>query len=255
MSDEETKKRIGNMVLEFRTRSGYSMEQLGSKVGCSRQMIGMIESGSKSPSFKLATRLSDVMHLPLSTLTGKPDTVEKLFNAIDLYESTEKYAGNGLPSYMKLYSITGLKDKYGKRISYKLDDGIADIPSIDLYAIRLNEFNKALGAPKGSYVIVQYKDVVLDFSRPFYAVIDFDFVPKSSDDIFNGDGKIKLHHEFITKITALKNMNESINVDSKNPKYIQYFKFSFPDGNEYYADEATIKKAVKGLVKKVIIDF
>jgi len=50
-------------------------------------------------------------------------------------------------------------------------------------------------------------------------------------------------------------MNELINIANKNTKYVKYFKFVFPDGVDYYADEATIKKAVKGLVKKVIIDF
>ena len=255
MSDAETKKRIGNMVLEFRTRSGYSMEKLASKVGCSRQMIGMIEDGTKAPSFKLATRLSEVMHLPLSALTGKPDTVEKLNNAIDLYEPTEKYAGHGLPSYVKIFDIVAVKDKNNRTVSYKLDDRIADIPSVDLYAIRLEEYNKVLNAPKGSYVIAQYKNLVLDFSKPFYAIIDFEFIPRTSDDLFNGDGKVKLHHEFITKITPLQNMNELINIANKNTKYVKYFKFAFPDGVDYYADEATIKKAVKGLVKKVIIDF
>ena len=48
-----------------------------------------------------------------------------------------------------------------------------------------------------------------------------------SDDLFNGDGKVKLHHEFITKITPLQNMNELINIANKNTKYLKYFKFAF----------------------------
>lgn len=253
MSDEETRIRVGNAVKDFRIRKNYSMTQLAYKVGCSRQMIGQIEDGSKSPSFELAVKLSDVMHVPLSTLTGQQETVDNIHNGIEIYEDVEEYPGLGLPSYHRKFSLNSLKDKDKRKVTYKLDDGLGDIRSIDLYAVRLTKDNKVLNAPKGAYVIVQYKNLDFDLDKPLYCVVDYAWTPINEETGFNTDGKIKINSEFITKVTKLSAMNEWIGKDTN--KYGQYYKFVLPNGNEYYADEKTIRQFIKGVVKKIIIDF
>ena len=47
-------------------------------------------------------------------------------------------------------------------------------------------------------------------------------------------------------------MIEMIQVDRR---FKIYYKFTFPNGNEYYAPLEEIKKMAKGIVKKVIIDY
>lgn len=253
MSDEETRIRVGSAVKDFRIRKNYSMTQLANKVGCSRQMIGQIEDGSKSPSFELAVKLSDVMHVPLSTLTGQPETVENINNGIDIYEDTEEYPGLGLPSYKRKYSLKALRDNNKNNVTYKLDEGLGNIRSTDLYAVRLTKDNKILNAPAGAFVIVQYKNTNIDLKKPLYCVVDYAWPPRNYEAGFNTDGKIKIHDEFITKVTKLSGMNEWIGKDTH--KYGQYYKFVLPNGNEYYADEKTMRELIRGVVRKIIIDF
>ena len=50
----------------------------------------------------------------------------------------------------------------------------------------------------------------------------------------------------------MQGLNKSLQVDRR---YKTFYKFTFPNGNEYYAQLDDIKKMCKGIIKKVIIDY
>lgn len=51
---------LQNRVKEHRARCGLNQQQLGSRVGASRQTISLIERGDYSPSVTLALKLAKI---------------------------------------------------------------------------------------------------------------------------------------------------------------------------------------------------
>ena len=65
---------LQNRVKEHRARCGLNQQQLGSRVGASRQTISLIERGDYHPSVLLALRIARVFGAPLEEvfyLTGE----------------------------------------------------------------------------------------------------------------------------------------------------------------------------------------
>lgn len=57
-----------NLVREMRQQRGWSQQELGQRLGVSRQTIHSIESGRYDPSLKLAFRISAVFDRPLDAI-------------------------------------------------------------------------------------------------------------------------------------------------------------------------------------------
>jgi len=60
--------RIVNNIRDFRVEFGMTQQQLGDKVGLTRQTIIAIEAGKYSPSLETAFRIAAVFGVPLEAL-------------------------------------------------------------------------------------------------------------------------------------------------------------------------------------------
>lgn len=56
---------LQNRLKELRAKHGLNQQQLGSRVGASRQTISLIERGDYNPSITLALRISQVFQVPV----------------------------------------------------------------------------------------------------------------------------------------------------------------------------------------------
>jgi putative transcriptional regulator len=57
-----------NSVYGLRTKSGLTQEELGNKVGVTRQTIIAIEKGNYTPSVLLALKIADVFNTPVEKI-------------------------------------------------------------------------------------------------------------------------------------------------------------------------------------------
>jgi putative transcriptional regulator len=62
------KEHIANRVHEFRTRRGFTQEELAEKVDVSRQTIIAIEKGNYTPSVLLALKIAKAFREPVEQL-------------------------------------------------------------------------------------------------------------------------------------------------------------------------------------------
>ena len=56
---------LQNRLKELRAKHGFNQQELGSRVGASRQTISLIERGDYNPSITLALRISQVFGVPV----------------------------------------------------------------------------------------------------------------------------------------------------------------------------------------------
>ena len=56
---------LQNRLKELRARLGINQQELGSRVGASRQTISLIERGDYNPSITLALRICQVFEVPV----------------------------------------------------------------------------------------------------------------------------------------------------------------------------------------------
>ncbi len=56
---------LQNRLKELRAKQGLNQQQLGIRVGASRQTISLIERGDYNPSITLALRISQVFGVPV----------------------------------------------------------------------------------------------------------------------------------------------------------------------------------------------
>lgn len=56
---------LQNRLKELRAKHGLNQQELGSRVGASRQTISLIERGDYNPSITLALRISQVFRVPV----------------------------------------------------------------------------------------------------------------------------------------------------------------------------------------------
>lgn len=62
------KESVTNCLQEYRTKLGLTQEDLGKKVGVTRQTIIAIEKGNYTPSVLLALKIAKVLHLPVEQI-------------------------------------------------------------------------------------------------------------------------------------------------------------------------------------------
>ena len=56
---------LANRVKEHRARLGINQQELGQRIGASRQTVSLIERGDYNPSITLALRISQVFGVPV----------------------------------------------------------------------------------------------------------------------------------------------------------------------------------------------
>lgn len=56
---------LQNRLKELRAKQGLNQQELGIRVGASRQTISLIERGDYNPSITLALRISQVFQVPV----------------------------------------------------------------------------------------------------------------------------------------------------------------------------------------------
>jgi putative transcriptional regulator len=64
---------VKNKVRELRQLRGWTQQELGARVGTSRQAIIAIENGRFDPSLPLALRLSRLLEMPVEQLFSLDD--------------------------------------------------------------------------------------------------------------------------------------------------------------------------------------
>ena len=62
-----------NRLKEHRARLGLNQQEMGRRVGVSRQTISQIERGIYSPSVEIAFKISQVCEAPVEEIFGTPD--------------------------------------------------------------------------------------------------------------------------------------------------------------------------------------
>jgi len=63
---------VRNRVQELRAEFGWTQEELGTRVGVSRQAINAIEGGKHDPSIDLAFRISALFNQPVEAIFVNP---------------------------------------------------------------------------------------------------------------------------------------------------------------------------------------
>ena len=58
---------LSERVITFRKEKGLTQEQLAEKIGVSRAVLGVVESGLRAPSKEMAKKLSVFFNVPLET--------------------------------------------------------------------------------------------------------------------------------------------------------------------------------------------
>lgn len=59
---------MNNRVRALRAEKGWSQQDLGEKLGVSRQSVNAIETGRYDPSLPLAFRIADLFELPIEAI-------------------------------------------------------------------------------------------------------------------------------------------------------------------------------------------
>ena len=60
---------VGEKIRLERKNNKITMEELGAKIGLTAQAISNYERGERRPSFKILSKIADVLDVPLSDLT------------------------------------------------------------------------------------------------------------------------------------------------------------------------------------------
>ena len=253
---------IGENLIKYRKQNHKTQEDIAKLLKITRQAYSKIERGEANLTYDKANTLADYYKIPVSMLIKNDTAVDVvLFDEIEIYKEASEYPGLGVPSYVKRYFFERqkIKNKEGKDIirTYRVDDGIRGIPAVDLYAVEITNEKNPLNAPIGSKVIIQHvnENTVPEINKPIYMVLEWENVLSTDDNYPDYDrylAKHPLFNEFITLVTPLQGLNKSLQVDRR---FRMFYKFTFPNGNEYYAPLEEIKKMAKGIVKKVIIDY
>jgi putative transcriptional regulator len=71
---------VKNKLKVLRAERGWSQEELGKRVGVSRQAINAIERGKYDPSLPLAFKLADIFNLPIEEIFIREDSENLVAN-------------------------------------------------------------------------------------------------------------------------------------------------------------------------------
>lgn len=75
-----TKKEIGENIRSGRKKLGITQEELGKRADVTGRYIQALEVGRRSPSKKLAAKLSDILQISIDKLIESPASMEKEFS-------------------------------------------------------------------------------------------------------------------------------------------------------------------------------
>ena len=64
----EIAKAVGQRIRNYRTRAGYSQEQLAEMSGCHPTYIGQLERGEKNATIESIDKIATALNLPMSRL-------------------------------------------------------------------------------------------------------------------------------------------------------------------------------------------
>jgi transcriptional regulator with XRE-family HTH domain len=91
---------LGQRIRHFRTRSGLTLEQLGSAVGIAGSQLSLMENGRREPRLSLLSAISTTLGVSLADLLedSPPNERARLEIALVALQSSPIYASLGLPS-------------------------------------------------------------------------------------------------------------------------------------------------------------
>ncbi len=254
MDEKELRIQIGDRIQEYRRLRDLTQDDIAYKLNISRQMVSKYERGEAKIGIAKAREICHLLNIPEDFLYADKEVVNSEFKGeMEIYTIKQSSAGFGALNNKK-WDLVPITDKSNKQLSYTLDFGLKNIKIVDLYAVKLSEDNKILNAPKGAIVIVQYPNAgEIDLTKPIYVFLEMEIHLYQEGTDY--DGSQKFNTKFLTKVVPVQQMNEDFNALSSYRTYKKLYKFTAPDDKEYYADGKTIKEAIKGIVKKVIIDY
>ena len=61
---------FGEVLKEIRIKNKWTMEEMATKLGTTKQAISNYESGKRTPKVTVAARFADILGIPLETLIG-----------------------------------------------------------------------------------------------------------------------------------------------------------------------------------------
>ena len=259
--DEILKERweIGKVLERYRLQNNMNQTQVGAYLGISRQAYSKIERGDTPLKYEYATKLASLYKIPVRVLfndNSSPDL--KMADEIDVYKTESESLSSYDTTFENRYWFKKELIKTSAcevERTYRIDEGIRGIDSKKLYTVEVNDNNNVLNLPIGSKIIIEHLggDENLSIDKPTYLVLQWnDLILGKDKNYIDGIIPSELLTEFITLVTPLKNLNEHLRTDGR---YKALYKFTYPHGNEYYMELEDLQKFIKGVIKKVIIDF
>lgn len=88
MNFKDYSRTVGDNIRLYRKQKGLSQQELGDKIGKSRQHIGHIECGDTNPSLEMLFLISEALKVPVSAFLGDYST--KIEALMKRYKFTEK---------------------------------------------------------------------------------------------------------------------------------------------------------------------
>jgi len=252
MIDIEARKKIGKELKKYRVRKRWTQDDLANTLKCSKSYISGLERGTKNLNSDLLSVLSKLMDIPSDVLLGINRTYDSEYiNEIEVY----RLKGTVMKDVFKngkVYHKERIVEK-GVGKTYKIDNGIENAESTNLYAIELDQYSDILKAPAGSMVIIEHSNIFYPTLDSVYVLMTFEYGIAPSDDPLDKMLGSTAPNTFITKIVPMMNMNTK--VQALTAKKTPFYKFIDPNGVELYGDSKFFRYNVIGIVKKVIIDY
>ena len=255
----EARWKVGERLERYRRLNNMNQTQVGNYLGISRQAYSKIERGDTPLKYEYASRLAGLYKIPVRILLNDDSSLDlKMADEIDVYKTESESLSCYETTFENRYWFKKemIKTSAGEvERTYRIDDGIRGIDPKKLYTVEVNEHNNVLNLPIGSKIIIEHLEggEKLTIDKPTYLVLQWDslFIGKDKNYI---DGIIptEMIMEFIALVTPLKNLNEHLRTDGR---YKTLYKYQYPHGNEYYMELESLQKFVKGIVRKVVIDF
>lgn len=74
--DDNTKRRLGEVVRNLRLELGLSQQQLSDRCGLARPYIGIIERGEKAMTIETAARIAEGLGVKLSVIFSRMESMD-----------------------------------------------------------------------------------------------------------------------------------------------------------------------------------
>lgn len=258
---EQKRLEIANSLYKYRKSHKYNQTKVATLLGMSRQAYSKIECGTTALKPEHAMKLAELYKIPTRMLIDDNSPVDiKMTDEIDVYQQVSQKLRNAELSEYKVFKFKKVKinNKADNEIvkTYQIDEGIRGFKQKDLYAVEITDANNPFNVPVGSKVIVKYIDEkeMPEIRKPTFMVLEWDrwFYPKEANEIDFLLNSEEESTEFFSLVTPLHNLNSRLRRDGS---YKTLYKFTYPDGNEFYMEPKALLKMCRGIVKKIIIDY